>query len=168
MLFRMLCCGILNLSHCCLGDEDAVKFAMVVEKNTTLKKLYLAYIKITDVGAAYLAHLLTNNHWLEFDINANSISPKGIRFLPFALNHNKHLYRLESPGFFPDDPEPTKMRSICEKDRRSKRVFCMDYHHSFCSNFFTRHVVDRQLWNELNIFYVFEKLESFVKTMIQN
>jgi hypothetical protein len=78
-----------------VGDDGACHLAAALERNKTLKSLYLDYNNIASDGARYLAAALERKSTLmELRLSSNNIADDGARHLAAALERNCTLTSL--------------------------------------------------------------------------
>ncbi len=87
----------LGLANLALNDEQIIALLKEIEKNTSIKKLYLAFNKISDTGATAIAQFLMRKDCAitQLFLHQNKIGNKGISQIANTLIANDSLTTLE-------------------------------------------------------------------------
>ena len=95
-------------------------FTLLKEKNTKLKKLYMADNDITDDVCAVIAETLQVNSTLEYlDIRDNKISKKASQLILHCWRHNNTLTLLRLPNYSKDDyKQLLTLQDIVNEERK--------------------------------------------------
>lgn len=87
---------LINLSYNNIGDDGAIALGQVLERDTTIRTLYLFKNNIGDRGAAAIARGLAKNTTLkEIDLWQNNIGDEGTKELAQALRENRTLEDID-------------------------------------------------------------------------
>ena len=85
----------INLSSNPIGDGGMAEIAKLLERGSTLRRLYLYDVGISDKGVIILAKKLSKSELKELDLNSNKIRNRGAQALAGAIKNNNKLEWLD-------------------------------------------------------------------------